>query len=41
LGLELRGIRFDMFLKRTKNPERAPETPTPDDSLQTGADSLQ
>jgi hypothetical protein len=41
LGLELRGIRFDMFLKRAKNPERAPRTPAPDDSLHAGADSLQ
>ena len=41
LGLELRGIRFDMFLKRTKNPERARETPAPDDYLQADTNSLQ
>lgn len=41
LGLELRGIRFDMFLKRVKNPERAPEPPAPDDSSQTEPDSME
>jgi hypothetical protein len=40
LGLELRGIRFDMFLKSAKNPGRAPESPAPNDSLQSEPDSL-
>ncbi len=40
LGLELRGIRFDMFLKRAKNLGRAPEPPAPNDSLQSEPDSL-